>query len=344
MGEITGLQLFWFALMGVLMAGYGILDGFDLGVGIVHLFVRRDDERRILMNSIGPIWDGNEVWLVVFGGALFAAFPRAYATAFSGFYTPFMLLLCALIFRGVSMEFRSKQPWAWWRSCWDGAFCVASALAAFLFGVAVGNCIAGLPLAADGDFDRAVPLTELLKPYPFLVGLFAVANFAMHGSIYLYLKTEGDLQRRIHGWVWRSFGLFLTLYMLVTIFTLTSFPRSVAKYQDYPWAWVVVVLNVLAIANIPRAIYLNRPVYAFLSSSCTIAAFTFLFGLTLFPNLIVSTLDPAYSLTVQKAAASEKTLTVMAVIAFLGMPFVLSYTIVIYWVFRGKVQVGRFSY
>jgi cytochrome d ubiquinol oxidase subunit II len=344
MGDLTALQLFWFALIGVLLAGYGILDGFDLGVGILHLFVRKDFDRRVLMNSIGPLWDGNEVWLVVFGGALFAAFPRAYAAAFSGFYTPFMLVLCALIFRGVSMEFRSKEPWPWWRMSWDVAFCAASTLATFLFGVAVGNSIQGLPLAENGDFAGSVPLMDLLKPYPVLVGVFAVATFAMHGSIYLYLKTEGELQERIHGWMWRSFGLFLTLYMLVTIATLTSFERSTAKYKDYPWAWVVVVLNVLAIANIPRAIYLKRPLYAFISSSCTIAAFTFLFGLTLFPNLIVSTIDPAYSLTVSRAASSEKTLGIMTIIAFLGMPFVLAYTITIYWVFRGKVRIEKFSY
>src|SRR5215207_9732496 len=137
--EPTTLQLIWFGLVGVLMAGYAILDGFDLGVGILHLGVRTDQERRILLNSIGPLWDGNEVWLVVFGGALFAAFPHAYATAFSGFYTAFMLLLFALIFRAVSIEFRSKREAAWWRSFWDVAFCGASTLATFIFGVAVGN-------------------------------------------------------------------------------------------------------------------------------------------------------------------------------------------------------------
>ncbi|HEY7424887.1 MAG TPA: cytochrome d ubiquinol oxidase subunit II [Gemmataceae bacterium] len=338
------LHILWFTLLGVLLAGYGILDGFDLGVGILHLFVRKDGERRVFMNSIGPLWDGNEVWLVVFGGALFAAFPRAYAAAFSGFYTPFMIVLAALIFRGVSMEFRGKQEWPAWRMCWDVAFCAASALAAFTFGVLVGNCILGLPLGADGDFVRSVTLADLLRPYPALVGLFAVATFAMHGSIYLYLKTEGELQQRIHGWMWRTFGLFLVLYILVTIFTLTSIPRSTAKYGEYPWVWVVVALNVLAIANIPRAIYQGRPFDAFLSSSCAIAAFTFLFGLTLAPNLIVSTIDPAYSLTVARAASSDKTLQIMTIVACLGMPFVLSYTVAIYWVFRGKVRIDRFSY
>jgi cytochrome bd ubiquinol oxidase subunit II len=338
------LHLLWFGLLGVLLAGYGILDGFDLGVGILHLCVRKDDERRIFMNSIGPLWDGNEVWLVVFGGALFAAFPRAYASAFSGFYTPFMMVLAALIFRGVSMEFRSKQEWPVWRAFWDIAFCAASTLVTFVFGVLVANCILGLPLGADGDFERAVTLADLLRPYPVLVGLFAVVTFAMHGSIYLYLKTEGELQRRIHGWMWRTFGLFLVLYMLVTIFTLATIPRSTAKYEQYPWAWIVVVLNVLAIANIPRAIYQGRPFDAFLSSSCAIAAFTFLFGLTLAPNLMVSTVKPEYSLTLAKAASSKKTLEIMTIVACLGMPFVLAYTITIYWVFRGKVRLNRFSY
>jgi cytochrome d ubiquinol oxidase subunit II len=340
----TALQLLWFALLGVLLAGYGILDGFDLGVGILHLFVRQDRDRRLLMNSIGPLWDGNEVWLVVFGGALFAAFPRAYAAAFSGLYTPLMLILFALIFRGVSMEFRSKREMPWWRTFWDVAFSLASVLATFLFGVAVGNFMVGLPIGADGDFEQSVPLTTLLRPYPVLTGLFAVATFAMHGAIFLYMKTEDDLQRRVRRWMWVTFFLFLAMYLAVSAYTLTTIARSTAKYADYPWAWLVPILNVLAIANIPRAIYQGRPLDAFISSSCTIAAFTFLFGLTLFPNMIVSSVKPEYSLTVASASSTEGTLGLMAVIAVLGMPFVLSYTAVVYWVFRGKTQLGKFSY
>jgi cytochrome d ubiquinol oxidase subunit II len=348
--DVQLLHIFWFALLGVLLAGYAVLDGFDLGVGILHLFVRKDDERRVLMNSIGPLWDGNEVWLVVFGGAIFAAFPKAYAAAFSGFYTPFMLVLVALIFRGVSMEFRSKQPWKWWRAAWDAAFSAASVLATFLFGVLVGNCLIGLPLGPGGDFVRAPSLVEVLfgdarhPGYPAVIGLFAVATFAMHGAIYLYLKTEGELQKRIHGWMWTTFGIFLVMYLFATVLTLTTNPPSRAKFETYPWAWVVVLLNILAIANIPRAIYLGKPFYAFLSSAATIAAFTFLFGLTLYPNLITSSVDPAYDLTVGRAASTENTLLVMTVVALLGLPFVLTYTATIYWVFRGKVRVGKFSY
>jgi cytochrome d ubiquinol oxidase subunit II len=336
------LYEFWFFTLGVLLTGYAILDGFDLGVGIVYLASKGDQERRIFINSIGPLWDGNEVWLVTFGGALFAAFPHAYATAFSGFYTAFMLLLFALIFRAVSIEFRSKRESKIWRKCWDTAFFGSSTLATFLFGVAVGNSMRGLPIGADFEF--AGKFMDLLSPYSLLVGLFAVATFAMHGTIYLYLKTEGDLRKRIHGWMWTTFGIFLVVYLITTIFTLVKIPNAVRNFEEIPWAWVVVLLNVLAIANIPRAIFLNKPLYAFISSSCTIAALTFLFGFALFPNLIVSTLNPDWSLTIYNAASSVKTLGIMRTIAFLGMPFVLAYTVIIYWIFRGKVEIGKFSY
>src|ERR1041384_1387666 len=336
------LNTLWFILIGVLLAGYAILDGFDLGVGILHLAVKKDEERRILMNSIGPLWDGNEVWLVTFGGALFAAFPDAYATAFSGFYTAFMMLLFALIFRAVSMEFRSKHDSPGWRSFWDVSFCIASGLATLLFGVAVGNAMRGMPIGADMEFQGT--FLSLLHPYALLVGLFAVATFAMHGSIYLYLKTEGDLQQRIREWMWRTFGIFLVLYIFTTIFTLVAMPLATRNFREHPWVWSVVVLNVLAVANIPRAIHLRRAGYAFASSCAPIAALTFLFGVALFPDIIHSSLNPDWSLTIYNAASSPKTLRIMAIITLLGMPFVLAYTAVVYWVFRGKVQLGKFSY
>jgi cytochrome d ubiquinol oxidase subunit II len=336
------LHITWFVLLGILLVGYAILDGFDLGVGILHLCVKDDRERRILLNSIGPLWDGNEVWLVVFGGALFAAFPEAYATAFSAFYLAFMILLAALIGRAVSIEFRSKAAHRFWRAYWDFSFFLSSLVATFLFGVAVGNAIVGIPIGPDREYTGT--FLGLLHPYPLLVGLFAVATFAMHGSIYLYLKTEGDLQRRIHRWIWTTFSLFLAAYVLTTILTLVRVPAATRNFREHPWAWGVVLLNVLAIANIPRAIYLGRPFYAFLSSCATIAAFTFLLGVALFPNLIDSTLGPANNLTIYNASSSPRTLRVMLVIAGLGMPFVLSYTAVVYWVFRGKVQLGKLSY
>lgn len=336
------LNLFWFCTLGVLLAGYAILDGFDLGVGILHLGARGDRERRTFMNSIGPLWDGNEVWLVTFGGALFAAFPHAYATAFSGFYLAFVLLLFALIFRAVSMEFRSKRESPAWRGFFDVCFFGASTLATLLFGVAVGNCMQGIPIGPDMEY--AGTFFDLLRPYPIVVGLLAVAMFAMHGSIYLYLKTDGELQQRIHGWMWHTFGFFLVMYLFTTIYTLAQIPGATRNFAHHPWAWLVVFLNVLAIANIPRAIYLSRPGYAFLSSCCTIAALVFLFGIALYPNLLVTSLEGGVNLDIYNAASSAKTLRIMQIIAFIGMPFVLTYTAIIYWTFRGKVELGSFSY
>lgn len=336
------IYIFWFILMGILLTGYAILDGFDLGVGMLHLSAKTDTERRIFMNSIGPLWDGNEVWLVTFGGALFAAFPHAYATAFSAFYLPFMFLLFCLIFRAVSMEFRSKRDSQAWRSFWDVAFTVSSTLAALLFGVAVGNVIQGMPIGPDKEF--AGTLLGLLNPYALTVGLMAVATFAMHGSIFLYLKTEKELQTRIKYWMWRNFGFFLIMYMLVTIFTLVTNPDVTDQLRSNPWGWSIVVLNVLAVANIPRAIFKEKPFYAFMSSCATIAALIFLFGAAIFPNMIPSSLDPEWSLTIYNSASSVKTLKIMRLIALIGMPFVLAYTSAIYWVFRGKVKLGQFSY
>jgi cytochrome d ubiquinol oxidase subunit II len=336
------LNLLWFGLLGVLLVGYAVLDGFDLGVGMLHRFARDDNERRILMNSIGPLWDGNEVWLVTFGGALFAAFPHAYATAFSAFYLPFMLLLFALIFRAVSIEFRSKRTSVRWRRSWDFSFFLASGLATFLFGVAVGNSMIGLPIGSDMEFKGS--FFDLLPAYALLVGVQAVVTFLMHGSIFLYMKTDGDLQARVRKWMWRSFWAFLVVFVTTTVVTLLTIPHAVDNFAHFPWAWAVVALNALAIANIPRAIHQGRAFYAFVSSSATIAALVFLFGMALFPNLIYSSLDPGWSLTIYNAASSHKTLAIMRTIAFIGMPFVLVYTTVVYWTFRGKVDLGKFSY
>ncbi len=336
------LNMLWFGLLGVLLAGYAILDGFDLGVGMLHLRARSDTERRVFMNSIGPLWDGNEVWLVTFGGALFAAFPHAYATVFSAFYVPFMVLLFALIFRAVSIEFRSKRTSPTWRRAFDVGFFTSSSLATFLFGVAVGNSMMGLPIGPDMEFHGG--LLDLLRPYGLLVGALAVTTFLMHGSIYLYMKTDGELQARIHRWMWRTFFAFLAMYAVVTLITLFTIPHAVHNFAKFPLAWVVVILNVLAVANIPRALHRGKPLDAFVSSSATIAALVFLFGMALFPNLIFSTLNPEWSLTIYNAASSQKTLAIMRNIAVIGMPFVLAYTIVIYWTFRGKVELGKFSY
>ncbi|MEN6625730.1 MAG: cytochrome d ubiquinol oxidase subunit II [Candidatus Sumerlaeia bacterium] len=336
------LNIIWFLLIGALLIGYAVLDGFDLGVGALHLFARRDDERRVLMNAIGPVWDGNEVWLVTAGGALFAAFPHAYATSFSGFYLAFVLVLFMLIFRAVAIEMRGKERWPWWRALWDWAFAVASIGASVLFGVAVGNMIVGIPVGADMEY--AGRFIDLLRPYPLIVGVFNLSIFTMHGSMYLYLKTEGELQAKVKRWISKTVPFFVVMYVVTTIYTLALIPSMLANFKLFPFMWGLVVLNVLAIANIPRAVFLKKPLEAFVSSACAIAALITLFGFGIFPNLIRSSIDPGYNLTIYNAASSPLTLRIMLIIAIIGLPFVVAYTVSIYWIFRGKVKLDRFSY
>ena len=337
------LNLIWFVLLGVLLAGYAILDGFDLGVGILHPLAKSDDERRVAISSIGPIWDGNEVWLVTFGGALFAAFPEAYATIFSAFYVPFMLLLFCLIFRGVSLEFRSKLTSPLWRWLWDLAFFSSSVLATFLFGVAVGNGLAGIPLDPRGEF--AGTFLDLLKPYSILVGLMTVAMFAMHGALYLHLKTEGDVQRRFGRWIWHTWGAFLVLFNLTTMATLVLVPQAKPNIQHAPWVAAIVVVNVLAVANIPRAVFYKQFGWAFLSSCLTIACQVLLVGFALFPNLVTASntgTDGVTHITIYNGASSQDTLWIMLIIAVIGMPLVASYTAIVYWTFRGKAKADGY--
>ena len=328
--------------MGILFTGYAILDGFDLGVGVLHLFTRKDEERRLFLNAIGPVWDGNEVWLVTGGGALFAAFPEVYASIFSGFYPAFMLLLFGLIFRAVAIEFRSKQPGPRWRSFWDGSFAVASTAAALLVGVALGNIAWGVPLDAAGEFLGG--FLTLLQPYPLLVGVTTVALFAMHGSIFLVLKLEGELQARVRGWVQNTIILFILCYVMTTMVTLVYVPHMTVSFKEHPLLILVPLLTMLAIANIPREIHRGRDFHAFLSSCAAVAALLALFGLGIYPNMVVSNPLPEHSLTIYNAASSAKTLRIMLVIAALGVPLVLAYTASIYWIFRGKVKLDASSY
>lgn len=336
------LNTIWFILIGILLTGYAILDGFDLGVGALHLLVKDDTERRIMINSIGPVWDGNEVWLVTGGGALFAAFPHVYATVFSGFYIALILLLFGLIFRAIAIEFRSKQPMKWWRQMWDTAFSVSSILIALLMGIALGNIITGVPIDAEKEF--AGSFFTLLNPYTVLVGITTVALFMMHGSIYVVMKTEGELQKKVRSWVNNTIIFFVICYVTTTMYTLIYYPHMVQHFKDAPWLFIIAVLNMLAIANIPREIFNGRDFRAFLSSCASIVALLALFAVGLFPNIVLSNPNPEYSLTIYNAASSQKTLNIMLTVAIIGVPFVLAYTISIYWIFRGKVKIDSMSY
>lgn len=336
------LNTVWFILVGVLFGGYAMLDGFDLGVGSLHLFSTTDDDRRILLNTIGPVWDGNEVWLVTGGGALFAAFPDVYATVFSGFYLPFYLLLACLIFRAVSIEFRSKEPMKWWRQLWDVGFSLSSIVASLVIGVALGNVIWGIPLGPDKEF--AGTLLGIFHPYALLVGVTTVALFMMHGAIYAVMKTEASLNMRLRKWVVNATIFFIICYATTTMATLLYVPHMTDHFKQNPEWFVLPLLNMLAIANIPRELHLDHPGRAFISSAVAIGALMGLFALGVYPNMVFSNPNPEYSLTIWNAASSPKTLKIMLIIAAIGMPMVIAYTISIYWIFRGKVRLDTRSY
>jgi cytochrome d ubiquinol oxidase subunit II len=336
------LNSIWFILIGVLFTGYAMLDGFDLGVGAIHLFTRQDEERRVMLNAIGPVWDGNEVWLVTGGGALFAAFPNVYATVFSGFYMAFVLLLVALIFRAVAIEFRSKQPMRWWRQMWDIGFSVGSVLSSLLIGVAMGNIAWGIPIDDRGEF--AGSFWTLLHPYSLLLGITTLALFMMHGAIYSLLKTEGPLHEKLRGWINNCIIFFIICYAVTTMATLIYVPHMAARVRANPWLFSIALANMLAIANIPREIHRGRDWWAFLSSCAAMITLMGLFGLEMYPNLVLSSPDPAHSLNIYNAASSQKTLEIMLIIAGIGVPLVLAYTVSIYWVFRGKVRLDPMSY
>ena len=332
----------WFLLIWVLLAGYAVLDGFDLGVGVLHLFARNDRDRQINANAVGPVWDGNEVWLLTGVGALFAAFPAAYATVFSGFYLALMLLLLALIVRAVSLEFRSQVDSPGWRRVWDWAFGLGSLIAALLFGVAVGNILRGLPIEGDGSLN--VPFLSLLNPYAILVGLISLAMFVMHGAAFLAMKTEGELQRRMARWTTGPWIALVVLYLAATVATFFVSPFLFEGALGDPLFWVFSLLTLVALIFVPVANRAGRFLGAFLASSVTIVSMIGLAAVSLYPRLVPSTVDLASSLTIYNASSTPRTLTVMLIIALMGMPIVIGYTTYVYRVFKGKVVVTEESY
>jgi len=336
------LNTTWYLLFGVLIIGYAILDGFDFGVGILSLFARNNNEKRIHMNSIGPVWDGNEVWLLTAGGALFAAFPIVYATVFSGFYIALMLLLATLIFRAISMEFRNKVDSDSWRKLWDWSFGLGSLLPSILFGVAVGNILKGVPITADKMW--AGSFLGLLNPYAILIGLLSMVMFIMHGALYMTLKSDGELLERMKKWASGAWIGFIVLYFSVTIYTIFEAGYLFEGILGNPLFWILFIILLSAIINIPVALKTGKYFRAFLSSSVTILAVIGLAAVSMFPRLVPSSIDLDYSLTIYNAASTPRTQTVMLVIALIGMPIVIGYTIYIYRVFKGKTVLTEESY
>ena len=336
------LNTIWFLLIGALLTVYAILDGFDLGVGVLHLFSRDDRERRLNLKAVGPVWDGNEVWLITGAGALFAAFPRVYATVFSSFYLAFMLLLLALIFRAVSFEFRSQVDSPGWRRCWDWAFGLGSLMPALLYGVVVGNILRGIPLNEKGVFTGSFP--GLLNPYALLLGLLSLTMFTMHGATYMTLKTNGELQERMKQWVSRAWVVFAALFILSTI---TTFSMSPYLFDGTPgnllW-WFFLLLFLASAIYLPLAARGEKYLHAFLASCAVIIGVIGLAAVGIFPRLVPSITDPAFSLTIYNAASTPRAQTVILIIALIGMPLVIAYTAYVYWVFKGKVELPEKNY
>jgi cytochrome d ubiquinol oxidase subunit II len=341
------LTTIWFILIAVLWIGYFVLDGFDLGVGMLLPVIGKDDlRRRVMINTIGPVWDGNEVWLLVAGGATFAAFPLWYATMFSGFYLALFLVLVGLILRGVSFEYRGKRDSASWRRRWDAAIVVGSVLPALLFGVAFGNVVSGTPLeplagtpagtdfAVDaGSINFTGTLFTLLNPFSLLMGVMTLTVFMAHGAIYLRLKTYGEVRDAAKG-VAIKVGLVAAVAAVAALLWYQAYSERVAF--TLPLALIAAVLWLTALLMVVK----GRDGWAFLCSTGTILfAVTTLF-VGLFPNVMVSSIDAAYNLTVENASSQQYTLTVMTIVAVIMTPIVLIYQGWTFWVFRKRISTS----
>ena len=333
----------WYILFVLITAGYLILDGFDMGVGILHLPLARDDtERRTFLNSIGPVWDGNEVWLVLAGGVLFAVFPLVYASLFSGFYLAFVLVLLVLILRTVAIEFRSKEQSPRWRSAWDTVFWAASLGLAVLLGIAFGNILSGVPIDSEGNMQ--VSLISLLNPFALLVGVTTVAMFAMHGAIFLTMKTDGELLARVERNLPRLIGAFFVLNTLVVVAMVMFRQHITDRYTTDIWPVIFPAAALVALIGAWWFLRRGERFLAFIASSAMIALLIISGAIGIYPNLLISTTDPAYNLTVTNAASEDNTLMVCLIVALIGMPFVLLYTTGVYWFFRGKATVDSDGY
>jgi cytochrome d ubiquinol oxidase subunit II len=333
----------WFLVVGGLFSGYAILDGFDFGAGGWHLFFQQEEDRRIALNAVGPVWDGNEVWLVIGGGALFAGFPVLYATLLSAMYTPFMLFLAFIIMRAVSIEFRSKEPMKWWRKTWDIVYAVSSVMLAFLLGVVLGNVLQGLAIG-NGQEYLGGAFFDFINFYSVMVGITTVALFMTHGSIYLLMKTEGKLYERLKKLLRNGIIFFVSSFSITTLYTLIYLPHLSDKFRSDPLLFTVPLLAFLSIANIPRLASKAKYRSAFLFSALTMSLLLILVAVELYPTLLISTIDPANNITIYNAASSDKALSIMLTIAAIGGPLVLVYTIFVYNTFKGKVVIDDTSY
>jgi cytochrome d ubiquinol oxidase subunit II len=334
--ELEFLQGLWFVLITVLFTGFFFLEGFDYGVGMLLPFLGKSDtERRMIINTIGPVWDGNEVWMITAGGAMFAAFPQWYATLFSGFYIPLTLMLLALIVRGVAFEFRSKDESPRWRSVWDWGIFFGSAIPALLWGVALVNIVRGVPI--DGSMTYVGGFFNLLNPSALIGGLASLSVFLLHGAVFLTLKLGSGMEERARKaalGIWVPASVLLIAFVVVGYLDLGFLSRLGGVNPG-----VIPIAAVAALVATRWLLKSGRTGWAFVLTGAAIVFSTVTLFVALFPEVMPSSLDPAYSLTIRNASASELTLKIMSIVAVALVPVVLAYQSWTYWIFRKRITM-----
>jgi cytochrome bd ubiquinol oxidase subunit II len=342
----------WFWLVAVMMVAYVVLDGFDLGVGILYPFLGRSEkDRQLMLRAIGPVWDGNEVWLIAAGGTLYFAFPLLYASAFSGFYLALMIVLWLLIMRGASIELRMQIDSGVWRSFFDGLFFLSSSLLAIFFGAALANVIRGVPLAADGYFFlplwtnwRVGDQPGILDWYTVIGGVVALVALAVHGALYLAVKTDGELQQRARVWIKGGWIGLLAATVVSLLATMIARPDSLVNYRAYPLAFIIPIVVLLTLYGMVHFCRRGDDHKAFACSCAYLAVMLVGAAVGLYPRLLPSSIDPAHDITIQKALSGQYALRVGLAWWVLGMILALTYFFIVYRMFRGKVSLEDGGY
>jgi len=333
MDTLTFLQIIWFVLIGVLFAGYAVLDGFDLGIGSLLPYLAGSDEKKteVIFKTIGPVWDGNEVWLITAGGALFAAFPHAYATVFSGFYLALMIVLFGLILRAVSIEFFTLEEKN--KKIWARTFFLGSILPAILFGVALGNVIMGVPLDSKMEFTGS--FFTLLRPFPLIIGIFGLMAILMQGITYSMLKTDGEINATASDLSGKIYYGYAIMFVVSLILSFVFIPDRMSVIP----AWIASVVFVISMAALKHYLKAKNELKAFFTSSLAFISLWGIAGAVQFPVLVRSIESSSLDITIFNASSGKLTLSVMLGIALAGMPVVIAYSIYVYRVFRGKIKM-----
>jgi cytochrome d ubiquinol oxidase subunit II len=342
----------WYILIALMLAAYVVLDGFDFGAGILHLLVARNDkERRTVLASIGPVWDGNEVWLIAAGGVIVFAFPRAYAAGFSGFYLPLMMVLWLLILRGLAIEFRSREDHPLWRSLWDGLFFISSTLMAIVLGAALGNLIRGVPIDSTGYFSGPLftnflpgPNPGVLDWYTVLAGLLTLSILAQHGALYLAWKTAGEVGRRSRLFASRFWPAMLALGIVTTFATMHIQPSIFGALAHRPWSWPLLLLVPVCLVTMVYAVRKGLELPAFLASAGYILCLLAATAAGAYPNILISTVSPAFSVTVANGASNATGLAVGLIWWGVALALAVAYFVNMFHSFRGKVDVDAGGY